>query len=206
MIFDDLTGVIQAGGQSRRMGRDKALMNFLGVPLIWRPIQRLEQLAGQIILVTNRPDDYSFLAKDMVQDILPGTGALGGLLTALMASKNPYVATVACDMPFVNPGMLARQYEILSENPKLALVIPESRHGLEPMHVVYRRELCLGPVQKAIEQGERRMVSWHSQVDRFILDQATVNDYDPQELAFININTQEEFIQAEKSANDLEGN
>ena len=94
-----LTVCIQAGGQSSRMGEDKALKPFLGRPLIQRVIERLSPVADELIVTTNRPDDYRFLRLALRADLKPGRGALGGLYTAIASAAHPIVAVVACDMP-----------------------------------------------------------------------------------------------------------
>jgi len=71
--------VIQAGGESRRMGQDKALLPFLGEPLIERVINRVVPYADELLITTNNPEDYKVFNVPLFQDILPGIGALGGL-------------------------------------------------------------------------------------------------------------------------------
>ena len=99
-----LTLVIQRAGKKQRMGQDKALMPFLGRPLISRVIERVAPLADEILVTTNRADSYGFLGLPLVPDLMPGRGALGGLYTALASAANPIVALVACDMPFASPN------------------------------------------------------------------------------------------------------
>ncbi len=84
-----LTVAIQAGGESRRMGQDKALLPFLGQPLIVRVIERLKLLADEILVTTNHPQAYQFLGLPLYPDQQPGRGALGGLYTALNAASHP---------------------------------------------------------------------------------------------------------------------
>ncbi|MDX1437209.1 MAG: molybdenum cofactor guanylyltransferase [Anaerolineales bacterium] len=198
----DLTGVVQAGGRSRRMGQDKALMDFLGEPLILQPIRILEQLTREILVITNQPQDYAFLNKPLVKDALPDRGALGGLYTALLAARTAFTATVACDMPFVSERLLRAQYRALCESPDAAAAIPESSHGLEPLHAVYRTEICLPAVKSALEGGKRRMVSWHQGLIVNIIPNAQVREHDREELAFLNLNTVEEFRTAEGIARE----
>ena len=110
------TLVIQAGGESLRMGHDKALMPFCGEPLIERILRRLNGLADEVCLTTNRPlaAKLQYLGLPVIADIHPGKGALGGLYTALSAASNPEVIVVACDMPFVNPRLLLAECDLLS--------------------------------------------------------------------------------------------
>ncbi len=101
-----LTICVQAGGASSRMGEDKALKPFLGRPLIQRVIDRLSPIADEIIVTTNRPDDYSFLNLRLFPDLKPDRGALGGLYTAIASATHAQVAVVACDMPFASPMLI----------------------------------------------------------------------------------------------------
>ena len=101
-----LSIVVLAGGESRRMGQNKALMPFLKQPLIERVVKRLAPFADELLVISNKPDQYEFLGVSLTPDIMPGRGALGGLYTALSSAHQPLAAVVACDMPFVNVGLL----------------------------------------------------------------------------------------------------
>ena len=111
-----LTLAIQAGGESRRMGSDKALLLFLGQPMILRVLNRLARIADEVLITSNQPENYRFLGLSPIPDLLPGFGALGGLFTALSAAGHPYVAVVACDMPFASPELFAVELAILPRN------------------------------------------------------------------------------------------
>ena len=88
------------------MGKDKALMPFLGATLIERVISRVAPLGDEVLITTNNPQDYLDFKFPLYRDILPGTGALGGLYTALSVASYPIVIVVACDMTFVNVDIL----------------------------------------------------------------------------------------------------
>lgn len=197
------TIVIQAGGQSIRMGQDKALLPFMGVPLISRVVERLSSLADELLITTNQPEAYQFLGVPLVSDIVPGKGALGGLYTALHAAQHPITAVVACDMPFLQPQLLSVQNDLLIQS-GADVVIPRSKSGLEPMHAVYRREACLPAVKAAIEANERRMISWFSQVKVREMAPDEIALHDPEFRSFINVNSPEEFQMAEELAQKLE--
>ncbi len=194
-----ITLVIQAGGASSRMGQDKALMPFLGRPLIARVVERLAGLGDEVLVTTNRPEDYAFLNLPLIPDLLPGTGALGGLYTALYAANNPFVAVVACDMPFIDPRLLRAQIDLL-EQEGVDAVIPRSLEGLEPLHGVYRRDTCLPAVKAALDRGDRRMISWFDAAKVRLMTPEEVAVVDPGFRSFINVNSPEEFQKAEKEA------
>lgn len=192
--------VIQAGGESRRMGRDKGLVPFLGEPLVQRIYSRVSELADELIVTSNNPEQYAFLKAPVVRDRLPGRGALGGLYTALSAASLPLVAVVACDMPFVNAGILTAGRDLLLADPALAAAIPRTEGGAEPFHAVYRRDACLAAVEQALRQDRWRVDSWFSQVQLRFLSTEDLLAHDPEQLAFWNVNTPDELLQAERLA------
>jgi molybdopterin-guanine dinucleotide biosynthesis protein A len=196
-----LTLVIQAGGESRRMGQDKALMPFLGRPLIERVIQRLAPLADEVLVTTNRQDSYRFLGLQLLPDLIPGRGALGGLYTAMASAHHPVVAVAACDMPFASRELFALERDLL-EAEAADLVIPPSEegYGYEPLHAVYRREACLPAIQSAIAADKWKLIAWFPQVRVRTLTAEEMQHGDPDGLAFWNLNTPEEFAQAEERA------
>jgi len=195
--------VIQAGGQSSRMGQDKALMPFLGKTLIARQVERLAGLASELLITTNRLEEYFFLGLPLFADLLPGLGALGGLFTALAAAREPIVAVVGCDMPFIVPGLLVAEWDTLRREVR-DVVIPRSPNGVEPLLAVYRREICLPAVRAALEAGERKMTAWFSAVRVLEMTVDEVALYDPEFHSFINVNSPEEFHRAEALGRQME--
>lgn len=194
-----LTVCIQAGGQSSRMGEDKALKTFLGRPLIQRVVERLAPIADEVIVTTNHPEEYRFLDLRLVSDLRPGRGALGGLYTAIASASRPAVAVAACDMPFASATLLRRASRILVEE-GMDVVIPRSEEGYEPLHAVYRRETCLPAIESAINADQWKVIAWFPQVKVRVLTPQEIQEYAPSGLAFWNVNTPEEFVEAEKIA------
>jgi len=198
-----LTIAVQAGGESRRMGSNKALMDFLGQPLISRILERVSPLADELLVTTNRPQDFEFLQMPVFPDIIPGRGALGGLYTALNFAKQPLVAVLACDMPFVNPDLLNAEKELLIKT-QADIVIPQLDGGLEPFHAIYRRDACLKPVQSAISNRKWRADAWFDQVQLVLFSIQEIINYDPLLLSFKNINTPDDYQNAVQLARSLE--
>lgn len=194
-----LTVCIQAGGQSSRMGEDKALKPFLGRPLIERVIERLSPIGDEVIVTTNRPEDYGFLNLRLIPDLKPGRGALGGLYTALASAKSPIVGVVACDMPFASPALLEVGSRLLVAE-EADVVIAKSDEGYEPLHALYRRATCLPAIEAAIDADQWKVIAWFPQVRVRVLTPEEIKRYDPLGLAFWNVNTPEEFAEAEKIA------
>ena len=203
MLKEMFTIVIQAGGESRRMGQDKALLPFLGQPLIERILKRISGLADEILVTTNNPGAFQFLGVPLYPDLAPDRGALGGLYTALRAASHPLVGVVACDMPFLNPDLLAFEREKLMET-KADVVIPETSSGLEPFHAVYRRSTCLEPVKSALDAGKWRVDAWFYQIKLLALTSEEMRRYDPHLVSFWNVNTPEDLSHAQKMAVEIE--
>ena len=194
-----LSVVIQAGGQSSRMGEDKALKPFLGKPLIQRVIDRLSPIADELLVTTNRPADYAFLNQRLIADLKPGRGALGGLYTAIASASHPFVAVVACDMPFASKSFFESAHRLIVQK-EADVVIAKTEAGYEPLHALYRREACLPAIEAAIEADQWKVVSWLPNVNTRILSPAELKLFDPTGLCFWNVNTPEEFEKAEQLA------
>jgi len=176
------------------MGSDKALLPLGGRPLIEHVLRRVEGLGDEVLITTNRPKDYAFLGQRMVEDRRPGAGALHGLLTALEAARGERVLLVGCDMPFVNPSLLEHMLAIATD---AEVVIPRRGGKFQPLHAIYSKT-CGGPVSQALEAGEKRMISFFPRIQTWIVEQETLDQYDPEGLSFFNANTPEELAQAER--------
>ena len=194
-----LTVCIQAGGASSRMGEDKALKPFLGRPLIQRVVDRLSPIADEMIVTTNHPEEYRFLGLRLAPDLRPGRGALGGLYTAVASASQPLVAVVACDMPFASPTLLEAASRLMVQE-EADVVIAKSEEGYEPIHAVYRRATCLPAIEAAIDADQWKVIAWFPQVKVRVLTSGELQQFDPDGLAFWNVNTPDEFLQAEQLA------
>jgi molybdopterin-guanine dinucleotide biosynthesis protein A len=181
------------------MGEDKALKPFLGRPLIQRMVDRLSPVADEVIVTTNRPEDYAFLRLRLQPDLKADRGALGGLYTAVASAAHPLVAVVACDMPFASAPLLEAATGLMVRE-EADVVIARTEEGYEPFHALYRRATCLPAIEAAIEADQWKVIAWFPQVKVRILTIDEIQQFDPAGLAFWNVNTPEEFIQAETIA------
>ncbi len=129
----------------------------------------------------------------------PGRGALGGLLTALSVAAAPLVGLIAVDMPFASPHLINILADQLQQSDWDG-IIPSTANGLEPLHAVYRREVCLTYVKEAIDQDLWRMKAWHNQANLKVLHPEEVLEITDSAFTFLNLNTPEEFDEAEKLA------
>jgi molybdopterin-guanine dinucleotide biosynthesis protein A len=196
-----LTIAILAGGKSQRMGRDKAFLPFLGKPLIRRVMDRVAELADDLLIVAPRTEEYLALGVRLMPDLFPGRGSLGGLYTALVAAVYPIVAVVPCDAPFINPALFIHECDILVSR-DFDAVVPSSPDGTEPLHAVYWKEACLSPVRTALDAGLQKLIVWYPQARVHILSVTETSPFDPQRRIFQNVNTPEDYLKAEKLAKE----
>jgi molybdopterin-guanine dinucleotide biosynthesis protein A len=177
------------------MGQNKALMQFHGIPLIQRIIDRMSSLNQEINVISNENSVYQFLNLPIFPDQIPGMGVLGGFYTAFLRSRQPYVAVIGCDLPFISAALLSAELEIIMES-GVDVVIPESVNGLEPLHAVYRKSTCLPLVEKSLLHGDRRIITWFDLASVRVLNVQDIEQIDPNPNIFLNLNHPEDFINA----------
>ncbi|TFG50113.1 MAG: molybdenum cofactor guanylyltransferase [Anaerolineales bacterium] len=197
-----ITIILQAGGESSRMGQDKALLPFLGIPLIQRLLDRFHETGDELLVICRNFPGYGDLGVPLHRDVLPGRGALGGLLTALTISSFPLVGIIAADLPFADPTLI-KTMSALIQDTQADAIIPSTTQGLEPMHAIYRREICLPLVQKAIDQNLWRLNAWHQDAKIQILDPEETRRISGSPFTFLNVNTPEDFQHAEEIAREF---
>jgi molybdopterin-guanine dinucleotide biosynthesis protein A len=200
-MMPDFTVAIIAGGRSSRMGTDKAFVPLLGRPMIEHVLAKISDLGQrETILITNRPDDYAHLALPLFTDVIPDQGALGGIYSALSRSKNDYVLTVACDMPFLNPTLLRYMIGLCDEDSEpFDVIVPRVENHPQGLHALYSKT-CLLPIRQQIDANQLKVISFYDQVRVRYLEPAEWSKLDPQGLSFHNINTPEELSAAQQLA------
>ena len=176
------------------MGRDKARVLLGGRPLITHVLERAAPLGTDVLVTTNAPEAFDFLGVRLVPDDQPGAGALTGLQTALRAARAERVLVLACDLPFVCIPLLEH---LLRVAPEADAVLPRWHGELEPLHAIYRRS-CLGPIERALAEGRRRMISFHASIRLHVVEEDDIVAFDPQGLTFFNVNTPDELRTAER--------
>jgi molybdopterin-guanine dinucleotide biosynthesis protein A len=190
--------VIQAGGQSSRMGEDKGLVELCGKPMIQNIIDRLSPFADEMIITTNRPGIYKQFGIQMFEDIYKDYGALAGLHTALSSARNEMVFVIACDLPFVNTSLFKFMKNMFEAKP-VDLVIPRTEKGYEPFYAFYKRNNCLPLITDAIESGKRRLISWFENAMVHPIYEDQLREFDPNLNSFVNINTPEDLENAKNN-------
>lgn len=194
-LIPGVTGVILAGGESSRMGSNKALLPYRGGRFIEAIHSQLASIFSEVLLVTNRPEQYNFLPCRKVMDLYAGMGVLAGIHSGLYHSSNQAIFAVACDMPYLVDGLVRH---LAGRADAGGVLIPESPGGLEPLHAVYGKG-CLAAIEATLLSGQRRIVSFfdRTNVSRMNLEQVAF--FDPAFVSFLNINTPGEYFKLRDS-------
>ena len=143
-------GFVLAGGASSRMGRDKALLDWHGQPMLVHVASMLSQVTAKVTIVGAR-DKYSCLGFPVIEDRKPGLGPLSGISAALAASESDWNLIVACDMPYLNPELLKRLLDAAATCAADCLM-PAG----QPLCAAYHRR-CLPAVDQALASGVRKV-------------------------------------------------
>lgn len=205
-----VSGIVLAGGASRRMGRDKAWIELGGMFLIVRVVEALKQVCDEILVVTNEPLRFPLPGVRTVPDEIPNAGSLGGLYSGLHAAGYESALAVACDMPFLNVALLRFLISVSSAHDVLVPSLhdprkperPDKRQdtakklNLHPLHALYRKT-CLAPMRAAIGRNDLRMISFYEGLRVKIVEQTDIERFDPEHLSFWNVNTPEELNRAQ---------
>ncbi|MEN8243104.1 MAG: molybdenum cofactor guanylyltransferase [Chloroflexota bacterium] len=192
--MENFSVVIQAGGQSKRMGSDKGLLPFGEVTLIEYIFGQVEGFGSEQIIISNKPDDYARFGLPVYGDVFPGRGALGGIYSAISHAKNDHILLLACDMPFVNIKLV--NY-LIERAPDHDVVIPFWKEAgfAEPFRAVYSKN-CLPAIKASLDEEKRRVISFFDQVDVGYVSSEVIHQFDPEERSFFNVNTPEDLAQA----------
>ncbi|MCK4957979.1 MAG: molybdenum cofactor guanylyltransferase [Planctomycetes bacterium] len=151
----DATAIIMAGGQSRRMGRDKGLLAVSGEPMIKRVFEQLRPHFKQILISAADEQKYAFLGARVVIDAEMGRGPLMGIASSLRASENDLNFVVACDIPEIDIDLVG---ELLAQAGDYDAVIPTSGPKRpEPLFAIYTRA-SLPSIEKALSEGKNRVL------------------------------------------------
>jgi molybdopterin-guanine dinucleotide biosynthesis protein A len=190
---DDLAAAILAGGQSRRMGENKALLRLerSGPTVIETVVDTLRAITSDIVLVGSNLSDYESLGLPQVPDLVPGIGALGGIHAALASATASHLLIVACDMPFLNVALL--RYMAAQPRDYDALVPMPDRP--QPLHAIYTHA-CLPPIEQSINSGNYRASGWLAGVNVRTIERETMQSHDPELLSCFNMNTPEDVTRA----------
>lgn len=183
-----VTGVLLAGGKSRRMGRDKRVLELEGTTLFARALSVLDGLFPEVLVaVAEALPEGVEVPHRVVTDLIPDCAALGGLYTGLALAAHPRVFVAACDMPLLSAPLIRAMVE---RDPRADVVMASLSHGLQPMHAVYSKR-CLPRLEAMARERNltlQAMAQQEGLVVR-IVPEDELRALDPHGLSFLNINT-----------------
>ena len=193
MSHEQIGAFILAGGESTRMGRDKALLELDGAPLILRVARLVESVAGTPVVV-GAPERFTALSLRVVADDWPVAGPLGGIATALRVSSARWNLIVACDLPYLTKAWLESLVgrALLSD---ADAVLPMNERGAEPLCAMYQSRG--GPaIRAALERGTRKVTDGLAGLRVENIEPAEWKAFDSEGLLFKNMNSPADYEEA----------
>jgi molybdenum cofactor guanylyltransferase len=188
--------IILSGGQSRRMGTNKALLPISEKPSIERIKQELEKEFDELVLVANDQEAYQFLHMNMTADHYPGKGPLAGIHAGLTAAKTEVNLVVACDMPLISAGLGALLVELIGDSDAVVPVIDGKTH---PLFAVYRKTI-IKEIENCLENNSLRMIHLLDHLHVHYVTEKELQAFTNESLAqmFFNMNHPEEYENVKK--------
>jgi molybdopterin-guanine dinucleotide biosynthesis protein A len=199
-----VSGLVVAGGKSVRLGADKRRLRLwgeAGPTLLEHTVHLMQAHCDEVIVVLNDAAAWPDLQARVVPDVFPGGGSLGGIYSGIAAASYPYAFAVAADMPLLNPDLIQwmlkepRDYDVLI--PRLSAGQARNRLGVESLHAIYSAA-CREPIRRQLEAGNPQVIGFFPQVRVRIVEPEIVSRFDPQGVAFKNVNTPDELEEAQE--------
>lgn len=184
---------ILTGGQSRRMGQDKAFINLGRLTVLERVINAVNALTDDLFLVTGSPEPYRSFGLPVAPDLIPGKAALGGIYTALSRARYEWVLALACDMPLLEPRALVFQSTFC---PQADVVTPWVGASPETLHTFYRKR-CLPAIHNRLAANQLKVTGFFAEVRVVYLSAEMLRPFSPQLHCLLNINTPQDLQRAQ---------
>jgi molybdopterin-guanine dinucleotide biosynthesis protein A len=188
---------VLAGGQSKRMGQDKAFLQVGQSSVIERVLDSVTGLTDDLFIGTNAAKKYQGFGLRVVTDVYPDKAALGGIYSAIHAARHSHVLVVACDMPFLNIELLRYLAGLASDVDVVAPLIEPPQP--ETMHAVYGKN-CLEPIESRLLRNELRVTGFFDDVSVRYVNRDEVRKYDANLYSFFNINSPQDWQRAQALA------
>ena len=184
----EVTGVLLAGGKSRRMGEDKRSLVVGEQTILERGLAVLSSIFQEVLVVIAQDSPLLGVDARVVRDLVPDCGSLGGLYTGLMQATTPSIFLVACDMPFLDPVVIA---QFTSRRATADIVMAKLGARLHPMHALYGKG-CLPVMEQMILARQFKIQEMVSQASLRVqyVTEAELLTIDPSWRSFYNVNTQ----------------
>ena len=186
-MISDVTGVLLAGGKSRRMGEDKRFILVGQRTLFERSCAVLCELFEQVCVVIAQDSPSLQTDVPVVRDLIPDCGSLGGLYTGLRLAKTQHIFLAACDMPFLNPDVIRYMVHLKDQ---ADIVISRWVTRLQPTHAVYGRN-CLPVIEEMMKFHNRKIhgMIGHPALRVSFITEREIQQIDHDGRSMFNINT-----------------
>jgi len=186
-MITDVTGVLLAGGKSRRMGEDKRYLYVGERTLLERSCAALQKIFSQVYVVVAQDSPELKLNVPVIRDLIPDCGSFGGLYTGLRQATTPHIFLAACDMPFINGDVVRYMARFKDE---IDIVIGQWKTRLQPTHAIYGKR-CLGVMESMIEARHRKIQSLVQEATLrvHVLNESELRQIDPDGRSLVNVNT-----------------
>lgn len=189
-----MTGLIMAGGKSKRLGQDKRFLMLGGKSCLQRVLEAYQDLFDEILVVADVKEPFQSLGVHVVEDLIPGRATLGGLYTGLHYARSDRVFSAAVDMPCLSTQTIRI---VLDQADRGDIVIPDLNGQLQPMHAVYSKA-CLSYLKDLIVASRLKVQELCAVPDLRVhrIPQSVFERVDPDLRSFFNINTPEDLALA----------
>ena len=196
-----VTGVILAGGKSRRMGQNKAFLRLENDTLIGHVIKGIEPITDELLLITNNLDEYTHLDIEIQNDIIQNAGTLGGIHSGLTHASHDTVICVGCDNPFLKPNLLNYLVSVLAT---YDAAMPLDTHDrLQTLCAVYSKR-CIPIIEGMLKQSELRVHALQEHANVLRINPEIWKLYDPDGKSFFNVNSPEDYQEAQSIYENLQ--
>jgi len=188
-----ITGVLLTGGESRRMGRNKAFLEIDGKLLIERNLEVLRKVCSEVVISSREEEPYHRYG-DVVVDVKEGKGPLGGIYSVMLQAQYDHLFLAACDLPFLHEDAIRFLYHEFKDADAL---VPYVTGRMHPLHAFYHKRL-LPLVEEKISSDKLRMTDVLSECRTRILKAEKCSDSDQRQLlerSVLNVNTPDEWEQ-----------
>lgn len=191
-----MTGLIMAGGKSRRLGQDKRFLILGGKSCLQRVLDVYKNLFEEIVIVADEKEPFQSLGVRVIEDMIPGKATLGGLYTGLHHAGSDRVFAAAVDMPSLSIEAIRI---VLGQAGQADIVIPDLNGKLQPMHAIYSKT-CLPYLKKLVDASRLKVQELCAIPELSVhrIPQSVFERVDPELRSFFNINTPEDLAQARK--------
>ncbi len=187
--MNSITGIILSGGKSTRMKTDKAFLKLGSSTMIEELIARLEKKFSKLMVIANDKKRYVDIGIEVIKDIIPDKGPLGGIYTGLVKSDSVYNFIFSCDAPFVNPDLIDHMISKIKDSD---VIVPKWQDRFEPLHAIYSKN-CIEVIERQLGKNELKVTNFFQYVKVRVINEKEISRFISSQPFFANINTPQDF-------------